>query len=384
MQLYTLLVHLDEATPTHLVPPSPVTGSTPPRVHVAQLLRAFCAGADVTGLPDTPHLADTIRLIRDHCTAEPSYRELVDRVCSSYPALRRIQTAFEVDQNGAMSADAASWPGFFKVLRMDAADAVGHDEIHRAMEAYLNNAVNEACRYRVWRVVLEEQANALIARCLVAGIPRAQLAELHAALQCDDRVHYATLHALRCAHARHLPWNEVVDRVGGLVRAIKRGTWEGAHGVEAVLRAMAPHIIRTSGMPAIASPSYEESASLATMERSDDLFDDDLDDHEYYMDDALEDPYASVADEDADVYQGHYDPDAYLYECGSPPQIGEPELDISMLNTYGPPVITPEPYVNRTNTPEERALEAMMEGLTVADANERAATLAAFQYAPSS
>jgi hypothetical protein len=161
MQLYQLLAHLDDADKQATISsPLPSPKSPHPRIHVAQLLRAFCAGADVNGLPDTPHLTDTLRLIRQHCVSDPNYRELVDRICSSYPSLRRIQSAFELNEDGSKSADAAGWPGFFEVLRMEAQDAPGHDEIHQAMEVYLDNAVNESCRYRVWRVVLEEQVTA--------------------------------------------------------------------------------------------------------------------------------------------------------------------------------------------------------------------------------
>jgi hypothetical protein len=213
-------------------------------------------------------------------------------------------------------------------------------------------------------VTLSLPSNTLfISSCL--GIPRDQLAALHAALQHDNRAHYAILHALRCAYARNLPWSEVVEQVGGLVRLSKPGTWEN---VRATLQAMTPYVTRGTSHTTDLSSFYEDD--MRSMEADDsfipvDDFDDEIE-HGYDM----EEEDMSGMYEDVDVYTSdQYDPDAYLYE-GSGRYQDSPELDVYMLNKYGVPSMTPEPYIERTNTPEERVLETMMEELSVTENNE--------------
>jgi hypothetical protein len=158
--LYTLLAHLDDLTTSTATPPvtplsstAPAVGTNQSQVHVAQLLRAYCAGTDVTGLPTTPpSIVETIRRIGEQCRSQPAYHAMVARVCEAYPTLRRIHKAF----TDSGSKDAVHWPGFLQTLRLDA-NEVGHAEVERDMERYLNNTarVSDDCRFRVWRVVLE-------------------------------------------------------------------------------------------------------------------------------------------------------------------------------------------------------------------------------------
>ncbi|RKP26731.1 hypothetical protein SYNPS1DRAFT_21564 [Syncephalis pseudoplumigaleata] len=414
--LYALLSHLDDlsgGTATPPVTPRSPTAATgagaaaaqPPPVHVAQLLRAYCAGTDVAGLPTTPaSLAATIRRIGEQCRSQPAYHAMVDRVCEAYPTLRRIHTAFAVGG----PKDAAHWPGFLRTLRLDA-NEVGHAEVERDMERYLNNTarVGDDCRFRVWRVVLEA---GIIADM---GVSRRQLDALHAALGGDDRVHYSTLHALRSAYERQLSWPDVMHAVGGLVRMMKPNVWEDVQGngggVANVLREMGTRVRNVYGDPVDTltrtestydstnmyeiddddedimelernANSYEEM--LDAMEQGDD--DDDEENrhmaHAFYTDSEGERSFhhyqhGGDGGNDAHSQMHYYDPDEYMYggSQGGSPMLDRSEPDAAMLTALGPPVVASDPYVARVNTPEEQALSVMMDELVLEESTTGAA-----------
>ncbi|KAI8049840.1 hypothetical protein BDF22DRAFT_696900 [Syncephalis plumigaleata] len=368
--LYTLLAHLDDLTTngatspvTPLSPATPVGGAGQTQVHVAQLLRAYCAGTDVTGLPTEPaSIVETIRRIGEQCRGQPSYHAMVDRVCEAYPTLRRIHKAF---LDGGPK-DAVHWPGFLQTLPR----------------------VSDDCRFRVWRVVLEAGMIADL------GVSRRQLDALHEALGCDDRVHYSTLHALRSAYERQLSWPDVMHAVGGLVR--------NGGGVANVLRDMGTRVRNVYGGPmdtlTRSEPNYDnntnmyeiEDDDIMELERNANSYEEMLDamehgDDDYgYDDEHTHSSHRFYADSEGDHsfnhdsygQQNYYDPDEYMYggsQDGSP-MIDRNEPDTALLTALGPPVVVSDPYIARVNTPEEQALSVMMHELALDESSTTTTT----------
>ncbi|KAI9596314.1 hypothetical protein BDF19DRAFT_438730, partial [Syncephalis fuscata] len=396
-ELYNLLAHLDDLTAATVTPPvTPSTPSTPTagpassQVHVAQLLRAYCAGTDVGGLPTTPPaLGATIQRIGELCRSQPAYHAMVDRVCEAYPTLKRINAAFVVGG----PKEAAHWPGFLQTLRLDA-NEVGHAEVERDMDRYLGNTtrVSDACRFRVWRVVLEAGIIADL------GVSRRQLDALHYALNGDDRVHYSTLHALRSAYERQLSWPDIIHAVGGLVRMMKPNVWEdpsgNGNGVVDVLRDMGTRVRSVYGGPVdmlTRTESVSDNINMYEIDDDIDIMELEANSSSYHdMFDTMEQEeddeqfmqhsqqfYADSEGEHSFSYDSHsqahyYDPDEYMYGGSSTsrdasPRLNKTEPDTALLTALGPPIVASDPYIARVNTPEEQALAVMMNELAIED-----------------